>query len=470
MSRSPLDLAPTRPAPPIPGSARRGRHAVVVGGGIGGLLSTLALRGRFDRITVVERDRYPDHPGARKGVSQSRCLHLLMAGGALAFEKIVPGFAADLTAAGARAFDFGEQAALRFSQGWLPRFHAGINVHACSRGLLESVLRRRAAEDSTLRILEGQSVTGLLADGAGARVRGVRCGGRRGAREDVLEADLTVIAGGRGSALPRWLEALGVPPSDQTSIDSDLHYTSRWFAIPEAFQGDWRVLSIAPAPGGARRSGMIFEAEQRRWGVVLLGPRDEEAPISGEDFLAFARSLADARLHDAIAAARPVSPVFRYARSRNRIHHHERNPRWPDGLVALGDAVCELDPYFGLGMTACARGVVELMNPAVGGLDAVGAARRFQARLAEINEAPWRVATQRDGDGAIAARDAPALQCLQRLAPWSPELSRVLLERMHLVSSPDAILSPAVVELVRAEIGRGAAIGSSSGLEHRETS
>jgi hypothetical protein len=40
--------------------------------------------------------------------------------------------------------------------------------------------------------------------------------------------------------------------------------------------------------------------------------------------------------------------------------HYHRLPAWPEGLVALGDSVFTLDPYFGLGMTAVARGVALL--------------------------------------------------------------------------------------------------------------
>lgn len=35
-------------------------HGVIIGGGIGGLLAAHALAEWFDRVTILERDRYPN--------------------------------------------------------------------------------------------------------------------------------------------------------------------------------------------------------------------------------------------------------------------------------------------------------------------------------------------------------------------------------------------------------------------------
>lgn len=49
---------------------RRG-HAVVIGASIAGLLAARALRERYARVTVIDRDTLPDAPAARKGVPQA---------------------------------------------------------------------------------------------------------------------------------------------------------------------------------------------------------------------------------------------------------------------------------------------------------------------------------------------------------------------------------------------------------------
>lgn len=41
-------------------------HALVVGGSLAGLLTGRALANHFDRVTILERDFYPDQPAPAK--------------------------------------------------------------------------------------------------------------------------------------------------------------------------------------------------------------------------------------------------------------------------------------------------------------------------------------------------------------------------------------------------------------------
>lgn len=416
----------------------RGRRAVVVGGGIGGLLAGLVLRSRFDRVTVLERDRSPEGVSPRRGAPQGRCLHLLAAEGLRVIEGLLPGFSAALERAGAIGFDVGEEAAVRLSSGWLPRVSAGIRVLACSRGLLEQELRRRAEATPGLRLAHGHAVRGLVGDAA--RVTGVRVEAEGRAWDEL--ADLTVAAAGGRSALPRWWAGLGLPSVPCTVAAARCGYVSRWFRIPTSFEGEWRLLSITPAPGVAW-GGAVLQDEAGRWGVVLLVPRGEAVPDSDDGFLRACGRLADARIAQALRNARPLTPIVRHEHVDGRWLHLDRTSCWPDGLVVLGDAACVLDPYFGLGMTACARGVAALAEHA---LHEPGAAHAFQRHLAGVLEAPWRLATERDpADPAAAYYRRSLLQ----LAPRHPALARVLLRRMHLLDPPEALERPEVVARVR---------------------
>ena len=46
-------------------------HAVVIGGGIAGLLAARVLTDHFERVTLVERDHFPETASPRKGLPQS---------------------------------------------------------------------------------------------------------------------------------------------------------------------------------------------------------------------------------------------------------------------------------------------------------------------------------------------------------------------------------------------------------------
>ena len=57
-----------------------GRHAIVVGAGIGGLAAAKALSSSFETVTVLERDALPPEPIARIGTPQARQIHVLLRG------------------------------------------------------------------------------------------------------------------------------------------------------------------------------------------------------------------------------------------------------------------------------------------------------------------------------------------------------------------------------------------------------
>ena len=423
------------------------RHAVVVGGGIGGLLAGLGLRRWFSRVTIVERDRFTDAPAPRRGAPQGRCLHMLMAEGLRVVEGLVPGLRVELVRAGAMPFDVGSGGALRLPAGWLPRAPAGIEMLACSRALLEHVLLQRVRAEPGVRLVQGCPVRGLRA--AGGRVIGVRVAA---GAEPVDAAELTVVASGARSALGRWWAELGLPPVAETVVEARHHYVSRWFETPASFDGDWKLMSVAPT-AGVPWGGAIFAAEGGRWGMVLVVPEHEPVPSTDAELLDACLRLVDRRLHDVLVGARPLSPIVRHEHVGSRLAHLERVPEWPAGLVVVGDAVCTLDPYFGLGMTSCACGVAALVDH---GWDEPGAAQAFQRRLAAIVDVPWRLAT---GDVPGDSHMAWHRRSVAAAAPHSPALARLLLRRMHLLDPPEAVDGPEVVALVRAVVGASGRVG-----------
>ncbi len=82
-------------------SAVASNTAVVIGGSLSGLLAARVLAERFDEVIIVERDSFPDEAVFRKGVPQSRHLHLLLARGAQILDGLFPGFLKELEAEGA---------------------------------------------------------------------------------------------------------------------------------------------------------------------------------------------------------------------------------------------------------------------------------------------------------------------------------------------------------------------------------
>lgn len=415
-------------------------HAAVIGGGIAGLLAAHALAPFAARVTVLERHAYPRDgghaaPPSRRGAPQSRCLHLLMAAGAAAIDGLTPGWREELVARGAAPFDVAADAALHLRQGRMPRAPAGIIAYACSRALLETVLRDRLGAHRHVQLREACPVRGLVFAADGQRVTGLRVDDAA----PVLHADLVVEASGRHSALPRWLArhpGAADPGATELLIGSGTHYVSRWFRLAPGDAPDWHWFSTAAEPG-TRRAAMMMRAERECWGVVLLAGLAVPLPTDDAGFRAFAADLGGGELRAVLGRAVPLSPIHRYPPSPNRLRRFEAMAGWPDGLVALGDSVCALDPYFGLGMTAAARGALGLREHLAAGRQD---ARGFQAALCGLLAEPWRTATGCDLDGAPLARDAAAMDRIHAAAVARPDAARAVLSAQHLLSTTDDLL------------------------------
>ncbi len=370
-----------------------------------------------------------------------------MAAGVSAFDELIPGWSEALVSHGAGPFDACADAVFRLPAGSLPRVPSGITAYACSRALLENVLRRGLAGKPRVYVREGQRVVGLLGSPRGESVTGVLTTQHHGTGETAISADLVVDASGTGSALPRWIarRSNGVDSQFQkTVVESGMQYVSRWFQIKPADAPHWRSLSIAPMLGTAFRSAMMLRAEEDRWGVVLLAPAGEPLPADGMAFLDFIADLGDSELRQALARARPVSPIHHYGATSSRMMHYDRLTAWPVGLVSIGDSVCSLDPYFGLGMTAAARGSILLgsyldrqRGGAISGLE-------FQKELALLNAQPWQLATGRDPDGRPLVRDRTHLGRIHDMAPSCPKVAHALLAVQHLLRPAETLQEIAV--------------------------
>ena len=101
------------------------------------------LRDFYDRVTLVERDRLPDGPDARKGLPQGRHVHVLLVRGLGTLQQLFPNIDRELTAAGG-LLDSASDLAWLTPAGWAVRFRSDLVLLACSRQLLDYIVRRRS--------------------------------------------------------------------------------------------------------------------------------------------------------------------------------------------------------------------------------------------------------------------------------------------------------------------------------------
>jgi 2-polyprenyl-6-methoxyphenol hydroxylase-like FAD-dependent oxidoreductase len=438
-----------------------GRHALVIGASIAGLLTARILSDYFEDVTVVERDHLPTNVHVRKGVPQGRHVHLLMEKGAAILSELFPTLFSDLEKDGAlllsptadfRWFHFGF---------WKLQFPGPLRVYSQSRPLLEHHVCRHVVDRPNIRMLDDCEVTGLIRDVrtrstiSGARIR--RC--YHMSNEEYLMTDLIVDASGRGSQTPFWLATLGYPPIEETLVKIDVGYATRVYRRPESAASHWKAMAIYPWPLDMKRIGYIFPIEQNEWIVTLSGHLHDHPPADEVGFLAFARNLAMPHIYEAIKVAEPLSPIFIHKFPANRWRHYERLSRMPDGLVVLGDAACVFNPVYGQGMTvACLEANIlrvclehHLITHAAG--DMTGFSRRFQKALANGLEVPWLFATSEDFRYPETEGKRPlAVHLLQsythrvsNLTASEPFVTQRFYEVLNMVKPPSALFHPRIL-------------------------
>ncbi|MFD1152176.1 FAD-dependent monooxygenase [Saccharothrix hoggarensis] len=439
-------------------SAGHRTGALVLGGGLAGMLAASVLTAHVDRVTVVDRDRsgdrdrFGDDVRHRRGVPHTRHAHVLMAGGSRALDEVSPGLTASLVDAGARRLGL-PNGLLVFTQfGWLPRLDEAQFVIGCSRALLDGEVRRRVLAPGVVDVVEAADVVGLLGDRA--HVTGARVRDRDTGRERRIEADFVVDATGRGSRADRWLADLGLPAVPEERVDSRLVYATRLYRAP-AGAGDFPGLSILgdPRSNPFGQGGVLVPIEDDRWIVSLGGMRGGEPDVSPEGFRAFARRLRHPAIADLIDVAEPLTRPFGFHGTVNRRRRFERLSPWPSGFVVLGDAACTFNPVYGHGMTVVARQAVALRDGlARHGLDGRTAAR-VQRRFARVIDDAWEMAVGQDlrYPGTIGPPRTRADVVLERYldrlvlaATGRPSVTRAQINAYTLSAPLRSLLSPRV--------------------------
>ena len=426
-------------------------NAVVIGAGMAGLVAARVLSDRYEAVTVLDRDALPEGGTSRRGVPQSAQPHVLLASGLYELDRLFPGIAVELTAAGAASFDAGlGLCAYRYGRRW-PRTPIDVDLVTASRPLIESVVRGHVARRPGVTIRDRVAVTGLI--GSGDRVTGVVLD-----TGEAVDADLVVDASGRGSRSDRWLAALGFPSPAHTDIKIGVTYTTRLYRRHADDLDGWQAAFVLPTPPEQNRHGVALPIEGDRWIVTVGGWHIDTPPVSAAEFTAFAHSLPDPIIADLVDRAEPLTDpvVYRYPASRRR--GFDRIDRLPSGYVALGDAFCSFNPIYGQGMTvaAMAAGALGAALDRHGGAATAVMGRDYYRQAAGLIATPWQFAV--DGDFSFPQTTGPRPRGIglsnryaRRIALASqvePHINATFFQVQQLLQPPSVLLRPAFIARV----------------------
>jgi 2-polyprenyl-6-methoxyphenol hydroxylase-like FAD-dependent oxidoreductase len=423
----------------------KGKHAIVIGASMGGLLAARALSNHFQSVTVLERDAFPADDLPRKGVPQGRHAHGLLARGRDVIEGFFPGWSSEVVAAGGL---FGDIANDVHWIGHGVRLKAGPSKLAgllASRPVLEGSLRRRLAALPGVRVIERCDVQDLLTEGDAV------CGVRVEINDlpETIMADLVVDATGRGSSGPAWLKRLGFEVPEEERIEIGAGYTTRVYRRkPSDIGGKLAVVIAGSAPNW--RNGVVLAQSEDRWIVSIGGYLGDHAPADDQMFSAYAASMTAPEIHEVVANAEPLSDFLTYRFPASQRRRYERLTRFPRGLLMFGDAICSFNPVYGQGMTVAAQEAAALdscLNKGVADL-----AQRFFKAAAGVVDVPWDIAVGNDLRHPAVKGPRPAfvrfinwyVGKLHMAAQHDEKLSNAFLSVANLVSPPPTLLSPSV--------------------------
>lgn len=371
-----------------------GRHAVVIGASIGGLLAARVLADRYERVTLLERDSFPAAGETRKGVPQGRHAHGLHARGRAILEDLFPGFTQQMADQGGLKSDISNDIRWYANGGFHRPSPSHLKGLMMSRPSIEAGIRARVLALPNVSAIEQCDVEGVVATPDGGRVTGVRLVRRaEGSAEQVLEADMVVDASGRGSRSLVWLAALGYEPAEEERVKIDLGYATRYYRrTPEQRVGFVGLVIAGSPPNG--RNGVMIAQDGERWVVTLGGYNGDFAPLDPEGFLEFARNMPTPEIYEHIKDAEPLTDPVPYRFPASQRRHYQRLTRFPEGYMVFGDAICSFNPVYGQGITVAANEAVALQACLAEGGERL-ALRFFQA-ITPVLDAAWQVAVGND--------------------------------------------------------------------------
>jgi 2-polyprenyl-6-methoxyphenol hydroxylase-like FAD-dependent oxidoreductase len=312
--------------------------------------------------------------------------------------------------------------------------------------------------------IENKVVTGLVAGQTPKRVTGVRI--NHGNDEiSELAGDLVVDASGRGTRVADWLAELGLEAPQQTVVDADSGYSTRWYQGPAEADRPadwwWRSLWLEPLTEGAGRPedeyfGLLFPVEGDRWVVTTASWGGRKLPRDPESFEATIAKLRSPVLAEAIAHAQPISDVYARRAMQNAWRHYERWPVELPGFIATGDAACGFNPVYGQGMTSAAF-CATVLQRCLQGADPTSArfARRFFKEQAKFLAVPWLMATSRDRQQAHMAEDSDNVQAPNRLGLLVRRGATFYLAQVALAAGRDAFVNQRLFEVINLSVRPG---------------
>ena len=283
-------------------ASSRTETIAVVGAGICGLFTSLALSRQGFAVTLFERDTPPPEGDAdqafftwqRRGAAQFRHPHAFLGLMCSVLEQHYPDLLEDFFSAGARKVAFADTIPDALKDQYQPEpGDEKMWVLMCRRATMETVVRRYVERNSNVQIENAKYVTQVVTEADPKRPQNVIATGIEltdrtcANNKSIHKADIIVDATGRASKFDRWLKDQGVQVTEQRDDAEIVYYTRHYQLRPGVSEPPRDSKNPSAGDLGYMKYG-VFPGDNGHFALIICLPNGEhelrEAIKDGDQF------------------------------------------------------------------------------------------------------------------------------------------------------------------------------------------